>query len=1043
MYNHVQQSELFDLIMSAYKKLKSAIYFDKTRTHLKQRIIEYETVESLKTNLIHFEDLLLGLERNPNCSDFSKVISSIKPIILPKEVAERDSSKQLISNMHLEKPRITKAQCFIDMDIEGYLLGVLWTMLIGSKIDDKFGNYIYGNRIQKQFKKNRKDFLSPYLFTPYFSNYEKWRDKALDIAERTLDEDKNDVVIVTSDLKSFYYSVDLNNTFWSSIDKKIETIESNSNYRKTISLKTLNNAVKAIITKYSEYFVGQNNILPIGFEPSMVLANLYLYKFDQAVINKISPLYYGRYVDDIIVVLKIEKDSTLDQYLQNETTNTKIIQYIFNEIIRDNNISEKASLAINNCNRSASPASSATFEINDQYLPSKETKIFLEEDKTKLFYLSHEAPRSFLKNFRKQIIFNASQFDLIPSIDDDIFENDFSFLFKFDTLGSPNRIRDISSYSISPYELSKFLGQAQKLLPLIDDNERTHITKKLANLLDSSSLIRFYTSWEKILKIVAFCNEPKLFVLVIKKIVNAIAAIEINLVESNWELLNFNQECLISSLKSTLLANISFALSLCSKSYVKKVENTLKNQFEDNKDFSELPEDFFEKNQIRIIKTYMVDRYSMPIPPVFFDSDFATKQKELPDLNLTDIGSIIDLTKNLNTTFDSNNPQTGLPYAVNIPYIIKKQDIQFALYIDKIIQGDSLLNPDEVQMQTKSIYTHVNFGNNRLNINHSSQNIDAFEIKASFDKTIKNYCIAIGNSRSAKQHIRVAIANMSIPFNYPTNYLNGDTGLTLDRYKKLFSVLKQTKNEKCDILILPELIIPIEWLPLLVQFSSKNNIAIIAGIGYIKSHNKANKKVLYNLTATLLPYEQDDFKFSYLYLHQKVYLPPKEASLYNDYDYEIPKGESFELFSWNNFWFSTYCCFELASPNARILYQSIADAIFAVEWNQDIDFYNYLGNVVARDLSCYFIQANNSSYGDSRIIAPANHFKKDIVRVTGGSNTTILVGMLNIDSIREGQRSNSGHNNIKPPAPDFNHNYALLKQTGKLIDYLKQQNKTK
>ena len=91
-------------------------------------------------------------------------------------------------------------------------------------------------------------------------------------------------------------------------------------------------------------------------------------------------------------------------------------------------------------------------------------------------------------------------------------------------------------------------------------------------------------------------------------------------------------------------------------------------------------------------------------------------------------------------------------------------------------------------------------------------------------------------------------------------------------------------------------------------------------------------------------------------------------------------------------------------------------------------------------MSCYFIQANNSSYGDSRIIAPTNHFKKDIVRVTGGSNTTILVETLDIRNNREGQRTNSGNNRIKPPAPDFNHNYPLLKEIGKLTDCLKQQN---
>jgi len=46
-------------------------------------------------------------------------------------------------------------------------------------------------------------------------------------------------------------------------------------------------------------------MLPIGFLPSNILANWYLQKFDKAIINEWNPIYYGRYVDDIIIVDKI------------------------------------------------------------------------------------------------------------------------------------------------------------------------------------------------------------------------------------------------------------------------------------------------------------------------------------------------------------------------------------------------------------------------------------------------------------------------------------------------------------------------------------------------------------------------------------------------------------------------------------------------------------------------------------------------------------------------------------------------------------------
>lgn len=54
-----------------------------------------------------------------------------------------------------------------------------------------------------------------------------------------------------------------------------------------------------------------NNILPIVFLLSNILANWYLKEFDDAIINRWTPIYYGRYIDDIIIVDKVEKNSEI------------------------------------------------------------------------------------------------------------------------------------------------------------------------------------------------------------------------------------------------------------------------------------------------------------------------------------------------------------------------------------------------------------------------------------------------------------------------------------------------------------------------------------------------------------------------------------------------------------------------------------------------------------------------------------------------------------------------------------------------------------
>lgn len=71
-------------------------------------------------------------------------------------------------------------------------------------------------------------------------------------------------------------------------------------------------------------------MIPLGFLPSLIISNWYLQGFDQAIIESVHPHYYGRYVDDILIVIgshekseshgnqMIEEDSSeylLDKYL--------------------------------------------------------------------------------------------------------------------------------------------------------------------------------------------------------------------------------------------------------------------------------------------------------------------------------------------------------------------------------------------------------------------------------------------------------------------------------------------------------------------------------------------------------------------------------------------------------------------------------------------------------------------------------------------------------------------------------------------------------
>lgn len=306
-----------DFFQKAYKKLKSSAYYDKTNLCLRDRIARAESETDIDDTLKKLCDAL----QSDSWDNYEEgILSNIRCIHLPKKIAEEspassDSDKKqgtLIPNSrNAREIRFNKdgVQTFIDMPVEGHILGVVWIMLIGWQLDKEYTN-CYGNRIREKLYNELSGNVtfSPYLFEPYYQKYESWRDKALDIAQEHLKRDN--VLITTLDFTRFYYSVDISHEFMESL---LEKVQFENSLLRQETYKRINAFVEKVIKKYSKaYFCeikesSERKILPIGFLPSNVLANECLHKFDNAILDGWNPIYYGRYVDDILIVEKVEK----------------------------------------------------------------------------------------------------------------------------------------------------------------------------------------------------------------------------------------------------------------------------------------------------------------------------------------------------------------------------------------------------------------------------------------------------------------------------------------------------------------------------------------------------------------------------------------------------------------------------------------------------------------------------------------------------------------------------------------------------------------
>ena len=321
----------FEVFKKAYKKLKSNVYFDKTALILRNKIVEFESDFDIDYSLEKLHKDFVDPVRREKL--FNEILSSISFSSFPKKLKTENNKENddvIINNFSPQIVKVDKEQYHIDMDVRGHILGVLWVMLIGYRIDKNLYMHSYGNRVKENLYNEFSGDItySPYLFKPYFRQYENWRDNAMDKAQNLINSGQ-DAIIITMDFSRFYYSVDISKTFIESIYDEVKEDNDDGQY------SVLNDFIYSVIERYSKCFpnnpeVNGRKILPIGFLPSNIIANRALSNFDKAIIDLWNPIYYGRYVDDIIIVDKIEsKSSTGEQLYDNKIGKGELLEYYF------------------------------------------------------------------------------------------------------------------------------------------------------------------------------------------------------------------------------------------------------------------------------------------------------------------------------------------------------------------------------------------------------------------------------------------------------------------------------------------------------------------------------------------------------------------------------------------------------------------------------------------------------------------------------------------------------------------------------------------
>jgi len=661
-----------DKIKLAYNKLKTYVYYDNTELFLREKLVEFET-DTVKSNFnlnwevsklytadenksifdifthedknieenldIKFTKLLNELNNFNDKSDYFKhLFNSITVNYFPKKIYNPKQDENFITNKkQSDSYKLEKITAFINIPIELHIISIIWINEFGFRFDTELLKECKGNRLI--LNKEKTDVVkNSSLFKPYFTQYQKWRDESIIVAQNLLKDEKN-ALFINLDIKDYFHScrVDLN-TYFDVTNEKLNCI----NY----ILRKIHVIYSDLIAKKHKFphdfssELENKSLLPIGLLSSYVIANHYLNDFDKIVTNKFKPAYYGRYVDDILIVLS---EPNIEDYPKGiyEKYSFDFDEYkvkILNEIDNKNKIFE-----LSRVDKYLLQTLYPLFKIMpggdgkniikiDQY-----DNLVCQSQKTSMYYFDYKESDLVIDKLKQELDFKSSEFRDLPDDNEDLgdFDKNAFYLNYTDSEGKVRTLKDYKEnrYGLTVYLTNKILGAIKHKKSVSDDE-----IKKFLKLFNGENIIEFYRLWEKIFTYLLVNNKPIEYVDFYFRCIEEIK--KIDLLKDNFKNTNIKNQYIINTLIKFLDISHELVLSL-NPNFLKQNKKVLKNfEYRSNKLESEYIGFFFNEITrpdsfwtMRYRKTNMLRHHYVSIPLLNYTKESYTTTINLLSLN--------------------------------------------------------------------------------------------------------------------------------------------------------------------------------------------------------------------------------------------------------------------------------------------------------------------------------------------------------------------------------------------------------------------------
>lgn len=769
MFNNLE--ETVRVVEGTYKKLKLFYFYDKTLLYIKTSIAEFESGSDFEERL----RLLAKALFEKDSVYFEALIEKLDYVVLPKSFKSLENDERLIRGNTDKNKKITKVNFYISLPIELLIIDLMWTLFIKKICISNLGefNYSYAGKFKKSvFNSNDNliegiDFDSNRCFEPYFESYIKWRNTALDTIGK--DESSEDLTLISLDLKSFYYTVnfdfqELNELFI--LDERYRQIADI-----TILIEKTYKCYTDKILKYKKGIKVKNhkNIFPIGLISPFVLREICMKKVDDKISDKLAPLYYGRYVDDILIVVHIGdmQKVTVDTLIENMLIDNDIVLPIDRE---------------------------------GEYCFFDRRTIKLQREKINCFYFEKGKENILIDVYNQTIRKASSEANLLPDID--LLSQSFNCrAYAMNSSDGSGKIRNLEFMESDNYNATLFVNGLKRII-----KNATYDTENINQYLDDitefysgSQAIEFSNSWRSVFELLILCKDKKRANEFYKNINNSINDLSFEILDEK-ELYEAKKGAILKHLKKNLSQKLDESIALAvSLDYERG-----------SKKHIDLARKIRESN--------MLNHTMVSFPLINYSSDRGLENISLINTNIEEIMRSITDRKKLFKLDDKK-----LKWS---PRFIHLDELYFCTFFYSIGNGNSLIRNDNDEIFSR--YKKMNHLSDKIispiesdkETSLNDVNVVRKDIVVKDYKNIKNTRIGLVSTDLSENEVMTCL-------------INPKEGINNDKKQRLFKILNSAKEENVDYLVFPEFYMPVIWLSDISKFAKQNGITIITGIQYI------------------------------------------------------------------------------------------------------------------------------------------------------------------------------------------------------------------